>query len=79
MNKDVDWIMINQQEQEQLRSQGAPNIRILGIKGKAFPRCTSFNDASSAALSGFISKQTPLHVYHPFLYISLTIFARPST
>ena len=48
--------MINQQEEEQLRSQGVPNIRmilltfpfipniilILGIKGKAsgFPRCT---------------------------------------
>ena len=51
--------MINQQEEQQLRSQGVPNIRmillafpfipniilILGIKGKAsgLPRCTSFN------------------------------------
>ena len=44
MDKDVDLIMINQQEQEHLRSQGAPNIiLILRIKGKAFPRCTSFN------------------------------------
>ena len=59
MNKNVDLIMINQQEEEQLRSQGVPNIRmillafpfipniilILGIKGKAsgLPRCTSFN------------------------------------
>ena len=59
MDKNVDLIMINQQEEEQLRSQGVPNIRmilltfpfipniilILGIKGKAndLPRCTSFN------------------------------------
>ena len=46
MDKDVDLIMINQQEEEQLRSQGVPNIiLILGIKGKAsgLPRCTSFN------------------------------------
>ena len=59
MDKDVDLIMINQQEEEQLRSQGVPNIRmillafpfipniilILGITGKAsgLPRCTSFN------------------------------------
>ena len=51
MDKNVDLIMINQQEEEQLRSQGVPNIRImllafpfffipniiliLGIKGKA--------------------------------------------
>ena len=46
MDKNVDLIMINQQEEEQLRSQGVPNVRmILGIKGKAngLPRCTSFN------------------------------------
>ena len=51
--------MIHQQEEEQLRSQGVLNIRmillafpfipnirmIIGIKGKAsgLPRCTSFN------------------------------------
>ena len=56
MDEKVDLIMINQQEEEQLRSRGVPNIRmillafpfipniilILGIKGKAsgFPRCT---------------------------------------
>ena len=46
MDKDVDLIMINQQEEEQLRSQGVPNIiLILGIKGKAsgLPRWTFFN------------------------------------
>ena len=59
MDKNVDLIMINQQEEEKLRSQGVPNVRmillafsfipnitlILGIKGKAsgLPRCTSFN------------------------------------
>ena len=59
MDKNVDLIMINQREEEQLRSQGVPNVRmillafsfisniilILGIKGKAsgLPRCTSFN------------------------------------
>ena len=59
MDKNVDLIMINQQQEEQLRSQGVPNIRmillafpfipniilILGIKEKAsgLPRCTSFN------------------------------------
>ena len=54
MNKNVDLIMINQQEEEQLRAQGRmillafpfiPNVLILGIQGKAsgFPRCTSFN------------------------------------
>ena len=59
MDKNADLIMINQQEEEQLRSQGVPNIRmilltfpfipniilILRIKGKAsgLPRCTSFN------------------------------------
>ena len=46
MDKDVVLIMINKQEEEQLRSQDVPNIiLILGIKGKAngLPRCTSFN------------------------------------
>ena len=46
MDKNVDLIMINQQEEEQLRSQDVPNIiLILGIKGKAsgLPRCPSFN------------------------------------
>ena len=59
MDKNVDLIMINQQEEEQLRAQGVRNIRmillafpfipniilILGIQGKAsgFPQCTSFN------------------------------------
>ena len=46
MDKDVVLIMINKQEEEQLRSQDVPNIRmILGIKGKAngLPRCASFN------------------------------------
>ena len=58
MDKDMDLIMINQQEEKQLRSQGVPNIRMIllafpfipyiwlvGIKGKAsgLPRCTSFN------------------------------------
>ena len=27
MDKDMDLIVINQQEEEQLRSQGVPNIR----------------------------------------------------
>ena len=54
MDKNVDLIMINQQEEEQLRSQGVPNIiLILGIKGKAFPRCTSFNAQAPVAGSGF--------------------------
>ena len=52
MDKNVDLIMINQQEEEQLRSQGVPNI-ILGIKGKVFPRCTSRQCSSSVAGSGF--------------------------
>ena len=59
MDEKVDLIMTNQQEEEQLRSQGVPNIRmillafffipnirmILGIKGKAsgLPLCTSFD------------------------------------
>ena len=35
MDKNLDLIMINQQEEEQLRSQDVPNIiLILGIKGK---------------------------------------------
>ena len=50
----MDLIMINQQEEEQLRSQGVPNIiLILGIKGKVFPRCTSRQCSSSVAGSGF--------------------------
>ena len=54
MDKNVDLIMINQQEEEQLRSQGVPNIiLILGIKGKVFPRCTSRQCSSSVAGSGF--------------------------
>ena len=56
MDKNVDLFMINQQEEEQLRSQGVPNIRmillafpfipniilVVGMKGKAsgLPRCT---------------------------------------
>ena len=45
--------MVNQREEEQLRSQGVPNI-ILIIKGKAsgLPRCTS-QCSSSVAGSGF--------------------------
>ena len=80
MDKDVDLIMINQQEQEQLRSQCVPNIiLIIRNKRKSIPAMYIFQWSSSVAGSGFISKTTPLHVHHAFLYISLPIFARPST
>ena len=41
--------MINQQEEEQLRSQGVPNILMLAIKGKAI---NIFQCLSEAAGSG---------------------------
>ena len=37
MDRNVDLIMINQQEEEQLRSQGVPNIKMILLKLSAFP------------------------------------------